>query len=439
MSSPKFSFDSEFQTKIAACIFKSTPFNRRVLDLIKPEYFESDIEGHFVRLIKSYFAKYDDVPTTVSLVNLIKSDIAAKLIRSDLASEIKEVILQLQAEDISDASYVVDEVATFARHKAMENAGLKYAELIERGDYEKAYSAIDVANKIGANEDDELYDLFGEKEIDVREEIRNDKLVGAKSKDIISTGIRALDLRLYHNGWSKKEFYVMMGPPKSGKSISLAYFAKNAALAGHNVLFVTLEVSKEVTAERIDSSITGIPMSELKHHIIDAKDKILKAKGSAGRLFIKEYPTGTLTPSQLSRAIRKLTDTGVKLDMVVVDYADIMRANVVTNEPIENSKSVYVDLRAIAQTENVVMLSAMQTNREGAKSTTARMEHVAEDFNKIRIPDLVISINRTEEERSKNQARLFFAASRNQAGEFTIFVDQNLEAMEFVKSVIKVE
>jgi replicative DNA helicase len=116
-----------------------------------------------------------------------------------------------------------------------------------------------------------------------------------------------------------------------------------------------------------------------------------------------------------------------------------MAPNHRSDNAIENSKSIYVDLRALAQVENVVMLSAMQTNREGAKATTSRMEHAAEDFNKIRIPDLVISINRTDEERSRNEARLFFAASRNQRGDFSIHINQDLEAMNFVKSVIKIE
>ncbi|TOK02641.1 DNA helicase, partial [Vibrio parahaemolyticus] len=82
--------------------------------------------------------------------------------------------------------------------------------------------------------------------------------------------------------------------------------------------------------------------------------------------------------------------------------------------------------RAIAQREELAILSATQTNREGHKSVTAKAEHAAEDFNKIRTADLVISINATEEEMAKGEARLFFAASRNQKGEFTMRIKRDL-------------
>ena len=82
------------------------------------------------------------------------------------------------------------------------------------------------------------------------------------------------------------------------------------------------------------------------------------------------------------------------------------------------------------------MLTATQTNREGHKATVAKAEHVSEDFNKVRTVDLMISINKTEEEAKKGIARLYFAASRNQEDGFTIIIKQNLEMMKFVESVI---
>ena len=205
------------------------------------------------------------------------------------------------------------------------------------------------------------------------------------------------------------------------------------------MLFVTLEMSKTMTAERIEASITGIAMSELENNIIGVKEKIKEARLKAGKLFIEEFPTGTLTPNKLSRVIQKYKGNGITFDMIVVDYADIMAPNIRSESFIENSKSVYIDLKAMAQVENVVMLTAMQTNRDGIKATTSRMEHASEDINKIRIPDLVISINATDEEKSRHEARLFFAASRNQGGEFSIFISQDLESVAFIKSIIKIE
>ena len=439
MALDKYDFEEEFQLKVAACVLKSEQFNKRSSGLIKPEYFEKDAEAAIVSTCCRYFDKYGKTPSVTVLIQLLNADVAAKVIRKDFLPDIKLLIPKLIKEDITDSDFIVDQVAQFARHKAMESAILDYSDLIDRKDYDRAAKIVATAANVGANDGEREYDFFSDEAIESRETKRNERVLGVKSSDAISTGVKALDKALYHSGWGKGELYIMMGPPKSGKSISLAYFAKNASLQGHNVLFVTLEVSTDITAERIDSSITGIAMAELEHHIIDVKDKIKALQAKAGKLKIKEYPTGTLTPNALSRAIQRYKSDGVIFDMVVVDYADIMAPNHRSDNAIENSKSIYVDLRALAQVENVVMLSAMQTNREGAKATTSRMEHAAEDFNKIRIPDLVISINRTDEERSRNEARLFFAASRNQRGDFSIHINQDLEAMNFVKSVIKIE
>jgi replicative DNA helicase len=96
-------------------------------------------------------------------------------------------------------------------------------------------------------------------------------------------------------------------------------------------------------------------------------------------------------------------------------------------------------MRAIAQEEDIAMLTATQTNREGAKANVAKMEHTAEDFNRVRIADILISINRTEEEKARNEARLYLAASRNQKGDITIRIQQDLEKMIFIRKILGIE
>ena len=82
------------------------------------------------------------------------------------------------------------------------------------------------------------------------------------------------------------------------------------------------------------------------------------------------------------------------------------------------------------------MLTAWQTNREGHKAATADAQHVAEDFNVVRTADILISINSAPDERERNEARLFFAASRNQETGMQVQIEQDLERMRFIKRVI---
>jgi replicative DNA helicase len=123
-------------------------------------------------------------------------------------------------------------------------------------------------------------------------------------------------------------------------------------------------------------------------------------------------------------------------DMVVVDYADIMQPERFVESTTENSKSVYVGLRGLAMQEGFALLTATQTNRQGFTAAVAKAEHVADDFNKVRIADVIISINATEEEVKEGYARLYFAASRNQAAGFSIRIEQDRERMKFIKRVL---
>ncbi len=88
--------------------------------------------------------------------------------------------------------------------------------------------------------------------------------------------------------------------------------------------------------------------------------------------------------------------------------------------------------------ENVAILSATQTNRAGASVEIIEAIHVAEDYNKIRIADLVISINANEIEQQTNEARLYFAASRNQKA-VTIVVKRDLSIMRHIKEIIEIK
>ena len=124
--------------------------------------------------------------------------------------------------------------------------------------------------------------------------------------------------------------------------------------------------------------------------------------------------------------------------MVVVDYADLMRASYDLRDDRANIRSIYTDLRALYDKHNVAGITASQTNREGGASEVATMMHAADNIEKVRIADLVITINKTEEEEAKGEARLYFAGSLNQKGGISIRVKQNLEQMRFIERVLDV-
>lgn len=449
LGTDKFEFDAEFQTKVAIHAVRNLDFMRKTAHLIKPDYFENAGEAAMVNIALRYYDKYSSVPTAVIGATLFKEDLAAKIIRSDIkatAVEAFKVVFDKGA-DLSDGTAIAERVAEFAQHQAMAATILESVDLLEKKQFSKIREKIKAACDVGLNLNGEEYDYYDK--IEERTHERNDRKMGIMPATGITTGHTQLDNLLYHKGWGKKELSVILGGAKSGKTTALLNFAKAASLSGKNVLYVTCEVSAKIISERLDATMSDTEVKQLMDRMHEVSGKIIALKARAGALKIAEYPSGTMTPTMLRALIEKYKSPAmmpngslrpaVQFDMVVVDYADIMAPDHRTQDSIENSKGIYLALRAIASEENVAMLTATQTNREGFKSTVAKAEHVADDFNKVRTVDIMISINVTDEERAAGEARLYFAASRNQEGGFTIFIKQELAKMKFIASIVRIE
>ena len=436
-SATHYKFDESFQGKIASLCLRDTPFMQQTENLVRPEYFESIMDASLVNLANRYFEKYRKVPgdiTTLSM--LIKHDVVKKIIKREIAAPLIARLKELLTHDISDREYVVEQVATFARHQAVSKAILDSVEHLDINDFDKISTTLKKALDVGSHEDSGEYN-YGEM-IDVRSEERIDRVAGKASPTGITTGYPGIDKHLYHKGWGKRELSVLMGGAKAGKTSAMIDFGISACghLHRYNVLYVTLEVSAKIIAERIDANVSDRAMFELDEHIHDIKSKVKEFMSKSGRFIIHEFPTGSMRVSDLRRLLEREKAKGNKFDLVIVDYADLMAPERYTDNAIENSKNVYINLRGLAMQEDIAILTATQTNREGSKKMVATMTDIADDFNKVRIADIVISINKTEEERSMKQARLYFAAVRNGPSGFSIRVQQNLDRMQFITEVL---
>lgn len=432
----KFEFDDAFQTKIAALAMRDHAFLGRTSHLLKPDYFENVGEATIVSIVLKHFNKYKSIPSASVMATLIRDGVTLGTIRKNLAPLAVTAWKALRAEDLTDSEYVADKLAEFARHQAVSNAILSSVDMLSMKKFTQIEESIRAAIDVGLNEESEVSSYWDSAS---RTEERADKLAGKLPPTGITTGIHRMDDLLFHKGWGRKELTIIMGGAKAGKTTALINFAKAGSLAGFNVLYVTCEVAARIIEERLDACVTSTLMKDLTASLKTVESKLADLAKRSGRLDLAEYPSGTLRPSQLKALLEKYRNRGIQYDMVVVDYADIMAPDNRTTDVIENSKSVGLGLRAIAFEFNCAVLTATQTNREGFKATVAKAEHVAEDFNKIRTADLVISINKTEEEAKKGEARLYFAACRNQESGFTIIIKQNLAMMKFVESIIGVE
>jgi replicative DNA helicase len=188
------------------------------------------------------------------------------------------------------------------------------------------------------------------------------------------------------------------------------------------VVHYTLELRDTVIANRYDSCITGIPLDELMDRKPEIREMINDCDGT---LIVKEYPTKTATTNTIRAHIEKLKQQGIIPDMIIVDYADLLRTLSTRREKREELESIYEELRAIMMENNVVGWTASQTNRTGLQAEIITMQSISEAFNKCFVADLIFSVSRTTEDKQKNGGRIYIAKNRNgQDGlVFSIFMD----------------
>lgn len=434
-----YNFGESIQDELTYNIITDTQFVRRIDGLVKPEYFDNMANGMIVDISLAHFSKYKQAIQIKTLIQELKEKVEKKIIREDIKDIIKDKISQLFTMDkLVSKEKLVDDISIFAKHQAVQKAFMDCVPKLESGDFNYIEKKMKNALQTGASSEFETYSYFDK----AMERIENRKLqlLGQKEVEGISTGIVELDNCLRSKGWGKKELSLVMGGPKTGKTMGLANFALNAALAGKNVLYISLEVSKDIISERCDANLADIRINDLNadlERIQSTADVLARVMKKAGVLDIQEFPTGQMRPSDVRRLVEKRqADLNINYDLLVVDYADIMRSEANFSEKRDGLTSIYEDLRAIGQSYNLAVLTATQTNREGVKAKVADMTHVAEDLGKIRTADIVISINCSEEEKMLNEARLYFAASRTGEMDITLKIKRDIAKGRFITKVL---
>lgn len=197
----------------------------------------------------------------------------------------------------------------------------------------------------------------------------------------IPTGWETLNT-LLNGGLDRKTLNVLMAQTNGGKSLWMQNFAMYAANKGYNVVYVTLEMSEKKIMKRIGAMRLRIPINKYDELSKDREyiaDKLAKLKQSQsdrsdlfedtlGKIYVKEFPTGTLDNVELEAYIKKVEEvTGKKVDLCIVDYIALMRDNKVSksdNTLYIKGKNIAEGLRSIAQKMNLAMLTATQISKD---------------------------------------------------------------------------
>lgn len=315
------------------------------------------------------------------------------------------------------------EFETFARHKALEAAILRSADLLEKGEYGPVEDLVKKAVQIGLQKDLGT-DYFANP---------RGRLEAIKDRNgQISTGWASLDQKLF-GGFNRGELNIFAGGSGAGKSLFLANLGVNWALQGLNVLYLTFELSENLVSMRVDSMTTGIPSRDIFKSIDDVEMKVRILGKKSGGFQVKYMPTGKNANDIRSYVKEYEIKTGRKIDILLIDYLDLMMpltVKVSAENLFIKDKYVSEELRNLAMELNTVTVTASQLNRAAVEEIEFDHSHISGGLSKIQTADNVFGIftSRAMRERGRYQIQLMKTRSSSGVGS-KIDLDFNIDTL----------
>ena len=384
--------------KVETTILRNLLFNndycRKVLPFIKNEYFENLHEKVVFEEICKFIVAYDSLATKEVL--LIETEKRTD-ITEDTYKTICDYVSNLDNSPV-DNNWITDTTEKWCRDRAIYLALMESIKIADGQDEKKSRDAIPTIlqealsvgfdNNIGhdyLNDSEERYDYYNRKEEKIEFDLEYfNKITGG--------------------GTSKKTLNVILAGPNVGKSLTLTHLASSFLLQGKNVLYITLEMSEEKIAQRIDANLLNVNIGDIQYLQKDTFNKKIAAlsKKTMGRLIIKEYPTSSAHSGHFRSLLNELVlKQSFVPDILFVDYLNICTSSRYSKNYSANSytivKSIAEELRGLAVENNFPLWTATQLTRSGYNSSDPDMSDTSESFGLPATADIMLGMIRTEE------------------------------------------
>ena len=377
----------------------------RVQNIYNPENFDRSLRA-VAEFLKQHSEAHKTLPTY-------------EQIRATTGVELRPV------PELNEGHYdwFMTEFEQFTRRQELERAILKSADLLEKGEYDPVEKLIKDAVQISLTKDMGT-DYFADPKA------RIDKYFNSGGQ--VSTGWPQLD-RLLYGGFSRGELNIFAGGSGSGKSLVMMNIALSWLQMGLSGVYITLELSEELTSLRTDAMLTGTGTKDIRKDIDTTTMKVRLVSKKAGQYRVKALPAQSTVNDIRSYLKEVQIQTGIRVDFVMVDYLDlVMPVSVKVNPNDQFIKDKYVaeELRNLAKELGILLVTASQLNRSAVEEVEFDHSHIAGGISKINTADNVFGIftSRAMKERGRYQIQCMKSRSSTGVGQ-KIDLEYNIETM----------
>lgn len=402
---------TDFQGHILAMALRVPGFMARVRPVMNPDYFKDELISDMVAWSNQHWDENKEVPSKQALLDCFPAETE------------RAVIKALYKQELTDPKHTIHRITQYARQSATRLAILKGGQVLSAEMNGEKYKN-PVTNK---PEDVDLVKLIrdaimvGSDHTNIGEEFHTTfdadvaEILNPKPTERLQTGLNHLDEAGLNI--ERGELGCVLGPSKRGKSHVLINIAYGAMKAGLNVIYYTLEMSSAKVRRRMHLRIAGVKADikqDPKAFVDTLKERT--AKLVKGKLMVKRYHSKEATVETLRAHLTQAIAEGFKPDVVIVDYAGILRPVKPTGELRHDLGEIFVQLRAIAGEYNVGVWTGAQANRGAVNKEQVNEADLAECYEIMFHLDAGFSISMTDEEKERGEGRFVVFAARNEAG-----------------------
>lgn len=406
------------------------------LEVIRPEYFDSNYLKNICKWIKQYANKYKNIPTRLVLKQKAEALVNEKQLSPKEYYQYQEILDEIFTLERSDElEYFKEKAVEFARTATWKAALFDASNALKIHNYEEALAKFREVLDLGTEKD--LGTDFEEQTTEEFLKLLHDKY---DRSNMISTGIESWDNAL-GGGFARNNLHIIAAAPGFGKSRIMSFLAKQALMANKRVIFITLELDEVETMANIRTSISGFSLSDMlkQENREEFEKKITMFKNTfKTNLIIKFFRPGCVNTDTVHNYIRKVAQEqkekfgGIewKPDLIIMDYMDkLLPIQKIKGSSYEDMGAVANDLKNLAISFDCPVITGSQLGKYSWNikgSDVISMDSIAESAAKVHLAHSMTTVNANPGEKALGRARLFLAKSRSGMANSIVWVENDL-------------
>jgi replicative DNA helicase len=374
-------------------------FSETIISIVDPNYFDNEYMRLIVASLKDYYEKYETIPSYETIFNLIKTQVRREIARESAVELIKEV----KESDNKDCLHTQDVAIKFCKQQELKKATQKIQKILDNGDfdrYEECEELVKRAITVGT-EKDEGVDMFHAIEDVLSDDFRNP----------IPTGLVGID-NLMGGGLSKGELGVILAAFGVGKTTIMTRMANTAYLDGKNVVQIFFEDNVKVIQRKHLTCFTGIDLNELGDRREEVQEIIPRFQNQEGNLILKKMSSDGTTVPHIKQYLRKLISSGIKPDIVFLDYIDCVQPTKQFKDEFSGEGNVMRQFETMLSELDIAGWTAVQGNRSAIGADLVEANMMGGSIKKGQIGHFILSVAKTLDQKEEGRATLAVLKSR---------------------------